>query len=74
MRTQTEIELLFHSLYKDLGQDITDIIQIKPRDGGWHDALSYEVTRRDGKRTTVSRKDIDDDNEQNVKIALTRFH
>ena len=74
MRTQAEVEFLLRRLYADLGRDPADLLQIKPLDGGgWHDALSYEVTRRDGKRTTVRRKDLDDNNEQNVKMALTRF-
>ena len=73
MRTQREVESLLRRLYADSGRDPADLLHIKPQDGGWHDALSYEVTRRDDKRTKVLRKDLDDNSEQNVKAALMQF-
>lgn len=73
MRTQTQVEELFRRLYRDLGKDRTDLIQIKPMDGGWENALSYEVTRKDMKRTRVWRRDLDDENENGIKTALSGF-
>jgi hypothetical protein len=47
VRTHTQVEQLFRSLYQDLGSDPADLIQIRPVDGGWDNALSYEVTRKE---------------------------
>ena len=73
MKTQDDIEGLFIGLYQELGGDPTDLIQIRPRDGGWGIALSYEVIRKDGKSTTINRHDLDDDNYQNMKQALKMY-
>jgi hypothetical protein len=73
MRTQAQIEELFHRLYRESGNDPADLIHIKPVDEKWEDALSYEVTRKDGKRTRVYRKDLDDRNEIAIKSSLILF-
>jgi hypothetical protein len=73
MRTEAQIKELFHRLYRESGNDPAELIQIKPVDGKWEDALSYEVTRKDGKRTRVYRKDLDDRNEPAIKISLNAF-
>ncbi len=72
MRTQAQIEELFRRLYRESGNDPADL-HIKPVDGKWEDALSYEVTRKDGKRTRVYRKDLDDRNEIAIKASLNAF-
>lgn len=46
MRTQAQVEGLISRLYQQLGKDPADLIQIKPMDGQWHNALSYQVTSR----------------------------
>jgi hypothetical protein len=73
MRTQTQVEELIFRLYQELGNNPADLIQIKPIDGGWDNALSYEVTRKDEKRTKIYRRDLDDSNEPNIKDALRAF-
>lgn len=73
MRTQAQVEQLFHRLYRELGRDPGELIQIKPVAGGWETALSYEVTRRDNKRTTVWRRDLDDNNNMSIKACLSQF-
>jgi len=73
MRTQAQVEQLFRRLYQDLGRDPADLIQVRPVDGGWDNALSYEVTRKDKKKTRVWRRDLDDNNNENIKASLNQF-
>lgn len=73
MRNQAEIESLCRRLYQELGRDPTDLVQIKPLDGGWDNALSYEVTRSDMKRARIWRSDLDDNNTVNLKESLNAF-
>lgn len=72
MRTQAQVQQLIRSLYQELGYDPAGLIQIKPVDGGWDDALSYEVTRQDSRCTRVWRSDLDDDNTA-IKACLSQF-
>ena len=73
MKTENEIRALFAGVYRRIGKDPADLVQIKPMDGGWGTALSYEITRRDGFKTRVFRRDIDDANDTNVLAALNAF-
>ena len=73
MRTQAQVEELCRRQYQELGGDPSELIQIKPLDGGWENALSYEVLRRDGVRTRIWRQDLDDNNMENIKRSLCRF-
>lgn len=73
MKTRDEIELLVKNIYKASGNDPDDLSQIKPVDGSWHDALSYDVTRSDGKQTRIFRRDIDDKQESSIAAALSSF-
>ena len=73
MRTQASVEELIRRLYQELGGKPEDLLQIKPIDGGWDNALSYEITRKDRKHSTVYRKDLDDGNKQNIKSSLSAF-
>lgn len=73
MRTQAQVQQLIRSLYQELGYDPAGLIQIKPVDGGWDDALSYEVTRRDNKHTVVWRSDLDGNNKKAIKVCLSQF-
>lgn len=73
MRTQAQVEDLLRRLYQDIGKDPAELIQIRPVDGGWHNALSYEVTRGDLKKTRIYRRDLDDDNDENIKAYLSTF-
>ena len=68
-----QIEELIHRLYRDLGNDPSDLVQIKPVDGTWGTALSYEITRRDNKKAQVHRKGLDDQNDNNIKTSLRTF-
>ncbi len=74
MRTQVEVEGLIRRLFLEIGHDPADLIQIKYKDGtDWENALTYEVTRKDGKKTKVFRRDLDDGKEDGVKNALRAF-
>lgn len=73
MRTQRDVESVVHRLYKRIGANPMDLRLIKPIDGGWDDALSYEITRSDMKRTRVYRRDIDDLNDQIIESSLRNF-
>ncbi len=74
MRTQSEVESVVRDAYEGIGGDVSDLVQIKPMNGrGWDNALSYEVTRSDGKHTRVYRSDLDDENEQWIADSLRSF-
>jgi len=73
MRSKEDIEKLVQQLYSQLGNDPSDLIQIKPKDGDWHNALSYLVTRKDNTVTSIYRRDIDDQNNENIKTSLQNF-
>ena len=73
MRTQSEVEALVRRLYQQIGAEPANLVQIKPVDGGWENALSYTITRSDGKLTTIYRRDLDDRNEDALMSALRRF-
>jgi len=73
MRTQAQLEQFLRSMYQNLGNEPTDLIQVRPVDGEWGNALSYEVTRKDKKKTRVWRRDLDDNNNENIKASLSRF-
>ena len=62
-----------HLIYQQLGKDPSELQQISAKDGEWGNALSYEITRHDGKRTHILRSDLDDDNDFNIKRALMSF-
>lgn len=73
MRTQDRVEELIRNFYQELGGNPADLIQIKPIDGGWDNALSHEITRNDKTRTSVHRSDLDDKNKQNIMGSLQEF-
>ena len=73
MRTQATVEALCRRLYHELGKDPAELVQIKPIDGGWENALSYEVTRNDKKQTRIFRRDLDDKNNEGIKACLRSF-
>lgn len=73
MRTQATVEALCRRLYHELGKDPAELVQIKPIDGGWKDALSYEVTRSDKKQTRIFRQDLDYNNDESIKDCLRSF-
>jgi len=73
MRTQAQIEQLIRRLYKELGSEPSELIQILPIDGGWDNALSYEITREDKTKTWILRRDMDDNNNGNIKASLSQF-
>jgi hypothetical protein len=73
MQTQLDVESIVHRLYKKIGGNPLDLRLIKPIDGGWDNALSYEITRFDLKHTRVYRSDLDDQNEQKIETSLRNF-
>jgi len=68
--TRARIEELIRRLYQEVGGRPADLIQIRPIDGGWENALSYDISHRDGRKIRIFRKALDDDNEQEVRNAL----
>ena len=73
MRTQHEVESIVQRAYSTVGGDPSQIVQIKPIDGNWENALSYEVTRSDMKNARVYRRDLDDSNLQGIERSLQQF-
>ena len=73
MRTQSDVESTLRRLYQETGRDPSELVQIKPIDGGWDNALSYEITRSDKKRARIFRRDLDDQNDQKIAASLRRF-
>lgn len=73
MRTQATVEALCRRRYHELGKDPAELVQIKPIDGSWENALSYEVTRSDKKQTRIFRRDLDDNNNESIKGCLRSF-
>jgi len=73
MRDQHGVESIVQRLYERIGRDPSELFQIRPIDGGWDNALSYEITRSDMKRARIYRHDLDDQNEQEIASCLRRF-
>ena len=73
MRTQGDVEETIRHLFEKIGGDPADLLQIKPIDGDWENALSYKVVRKDGKQTKIYRLHLDDSDEQEMKNALRNF-
>ena len=46
--------------YRAIGKDPAELIQVEPLDGGWNDAVSYEITQNDQERARIYRRDLDD--------------
>ena len=67
MRTQSTTEALIRRLYQDVGHP-ADLVQIRPIDGGWENALSYDITHRDGRKIRILRRFFDDDGGQEHEI------
>ena len=70
MDAQSEITSLIKRLYHEIGGNPDDIAQIMPKDGGWSTALSYEVSKGDGKNIRVFRREIDDKENEKIKGVL----
>ena len=72
MQTESEIKSLIQGLYSQVGGDPNDL-QIIPEHGGWGTALSYEVSKEDGKKVQVRRKHIDDATHLEIKMELSKL-
>ncbi len=72
MQTQSEVESVVRDVYKSIAGDPSELV-IQPMDGTWDNALSYKVTRADGKRTWVYRSDLDDENREGIAESLRNF-
>ena len=73
MTSRAEIEKIICVSYGVIGCEIRDIAHIRPRDGDWENALSYEVTLKDGRKAFVLRKHLNDNNAQAIKDSLIGF-
>jgi len=72
MNAESEIKTLIQELYSQVGGNPNDI-QIIPKDGGWGTALSYEVSKEDGKKQRVFRCHIDDKNDPEINKVLRKL-
>ena len=72
MKTESEIKGLIHGLYFQVGGDPNDL-QIIPEHGGWGTALSYEVSKEDGRKMQIRRSHIDDENYLDIKRGLSQL-
>ena len=72
-KSRTEIDKIICDSYGDIGCDIRDIAHVRPQDGKWENALSYEVTLKDGRIAFVLRKDIDDNKPQAIQNSLRGY-
>ena len=73
MKSKESITDLVYAAYESMGHDPKDITNIVPEMGSWEKALLYRVTRQDDLIARVWRKDIDDDNVENIKVSLALF-
>ena len=73
MKSKESITDLIYATYESMGHDPKDITNIVPEMGSWEMALSYRVTRQDDLIARVWRKDIDDNNVENIKVSLALF-
>ncbi len=73
-KSRADIDKIICDSYGEMGCDIRDVAHIRPQDGEWKNALSYEVTLKDGRKAFVQRKDIDDNNAQAIQNSLKGFH
>ncbi|MFZ1745072.1 MAG: hypothetical protein WBO24_06265 [Nitrospirales bacterium] len=73
MTKEQEIKNMIYGLYRQLGLDPEELKFIKPNDGVWGNALSYDIQRKDGAVARIYRKDIDDSATVPILAALRRF-
>lgn len=72
-KTRAEIDPIICTSYGAIGGDIREVAHIRPEDGGWDNARSYEVTLKDGRKALVARRYVDDENRVSVMDALRGF-
>ena len=74
MKLKESITDLIYTTYESMGHDPKEITNIVPENrASWEEALSYRVTRQDDLIARVWRKDIDDNNVENIKVSLALF-
>ena len=74
MKSKESITDLIYTAYESMGHDPKDISKIVPEDKfGWEKGLSFRVIRQDDLIARVWRKDIDDNNVENIKVSLALF-
>ena len=54
-------------------ESTAELIQVEPLDGGWNDAVSYEITQNDQKRTRIYRRDLDDGAYEAIRTCFEMF-
>jgi hypothetical protein len=64
---------LIGPVYRDIGGNPIELVSIRPSQGGWLNALRFEVVRADGATTWLSRRDIDSANRRGLTKALKAF-
>ena len=73
MNTEAQVRDLLLVIYRDLGGEISDVERVLPSFGGWHNTLKYFVVRKDGATAAVWRKDVDEENFDEIRKALRDF-
>ena len=72
-KSRAEIDNIICNSYGKIGCDIRDIAHVRPQDGDWENALSYEVNLKDGRKAFVLRTHMDDSNTQEIQNSLRGF-
>jgi hypothetical protein len=72
-KTAQSITSLIVECYTRTGGIPDDIAFIRPRDGDWSNALSYQVVKNDRSWCTVYRRAIDDDDINEIISCVRRF-
>jgi hypothetical protein len=71
-QTRTEETLIAHfrKLWEEAGGDPSDLRSIRPKDGGWSNALNYELFTEDGRYVRVPRRLLDDRDDWAIRELL----
>lgn len=59
-RTKEMVEAHLRKLGEEAGGDPNARVFIKPNDGGWLNALSYNLVTKDGRSVRIFRRHLDD--------------
>lgn len=70
MQIQAQVEQTIRAVIKEVGFSPDHVLQIKPKDGGWENALSFEILNDAGKRASIFRSDLEDGNKSALKQVL----
>lgn len=73
MKSAREILDVIGPVYRDIGGNPSELVSVRPSQGGWLNALRFQVIRADSATTWLSRKDIDNLSRRGLTKALRAF-